>query len=266
MKRKVIIITGASSGIGRALAFKFASEGSSVVVAARRLERLKSIEKEFGSDRVLVVETDVSREDDCKNLIEKTIEKFGTIDVLINNAGVSMRAMFSNCDTSVLKRLMDVNFWGTVYCTKYALPYLIKSGGSLVGIVSVAGYFGLPGRTGYSASKFAIRGFLESLRVEFYKSRLNVLIVAPGFVNSEIRECALTSVGLPQGKSPRNEKNMMSNGRCASFIYKAVKRRKRELILSFFEGKLAVFISKWCPQLVDRANYIILKGEPDCPF
>jgi short-subunit dehydrogenase len=266
MKNRVVIITGASSGIGWALACKFASEGSNVVVAARRIERLKMFETQFGSDRILAVETDVTREEDCKNLIEKTIEKFGMIDVLINNAGVSMRAMFSSCDLSVLKRLMDVNFWGTVYCTKYALPHLVESGGSLVGVISVAGFIGLPGRTGYSASKFAVRGFLETIRIEFLKSKLHVLVVAPGFVNSEIRENALTANGSLQGKSPRNEKNMMNAGRCALLIYKAVTHRRRELILSVFEGKLAVFFSKWWPQLVNRANYKILKGEPDCPF
>lgn len=266
MIKKVVIITGASSGIGRALACKFASEGSMVVVAARRLERLKSLENEFGDDRVLVVQTDVSREEDCKDLIEKTVEKFGTVDVLINNAGVSMRAMFSECDLSVLKRLMEVNFWGTVYCTKYALPHLVKNGGSLVGVISVAGYIGLPGRTGYSASKFAIRGFLEAIRVEYLKSKLHVLVAAPGFVHSEVRESALLANGSVQGKSPRNEKNMMSAERCAKLIYRAVKHRNREIILTIVEGKLAVFFSKWWPRLVDRANYNVLKHEPDCPF
>jgi len=266
MNNKVVIITGASSGIGRALALKFASEGSKVVVAARRLELLISIENEFGSYSILAVETDVSKEEDCKNLIEKTVEKFGKIDILINNAGISMRALFHNCETEVLKRLMDVNFWGTVYCTKFALPYLLKTGGSLVGIISVAGYFGLPGRSGYSASKFAVRGFLETLRIEFLKSKLHVLIVAPGFVNSEIREHALKADGTPQGESPRNEKNMMSTQRCAVLIFKAVKKRKRKLVLSLVEGKMAIFISKWWPQLVDRANYKLLKSEPDCPF
>lgn len=266
MINKVVIITGASSGIGRALAYKFANENYKVVIAARRIERLNSIENDFVSGQILSVGTDVSREEDCKRLIDKTIEKFGRIDILINNAGISMRAMFCKCETEVLKRLMDVNFWGTVYCTKYALPYLLKSGGSLVGVISVAGYLGLPGRSGYSASKFAVRGFLETLRIEFLKSKLHVLIVAPGFVNSEIREHALKADGTPQGESPRNEKNMMSTQRCALLIFRAVKKRRRNLVLSFVEGKMAVFVSKWWPQLVERVNYKILKNEPDCPF
>lgn len=266
MKDKVVVITGASSGIGCALAVKFIEEGANVVLSARRYEKIKAIEDKYGSGRVLAIQTDVSREEDCKKLIEKTVEKFGTIDVLVNNAGVSMRAMFSVCDLSVLKHLMDVNLWGTVYCTKYALPFLLQRKGSVVGITSVAGYFGLPGRTGYSASKFASRGFLEALRIEYSKRDLHVLIVAPGFVNTEVRESALRADGTPQGKSPRNEKGMMSANRCAKLIYNAINRRKRQLTISLVEGKMAIFISKWWPQLVERVNYRLLKNEPECPF
>lgn len=268
MKDKVAIITGASSGIGLALARQFASKGSNLVLAARSLDKLSELSKEleqFGVN-VLAVKTDVSVEDDCKNLIEKAVAKFGTIDVLINNAGISMRANFSDLDLSVLKRLMDVNFWGTVYCTKYALPYLLKSKGSLVGVSSIAGYVGLPGRTGYSASKFAMRGFLDTVRVENLKKGLHVLIVAPGFTASNVRFSALTADGSSQGETPREEDKMMSAEEVAQHIYKAVIKRKRTLILTFVEGKFTVFLSKFLPGLLIKLTYNHMAKEPDAPI
>ncbi|MBQ3521719.1 MAG: SDR family NAD(P)-dependent oxidoreductase, partial [Bacteroidales bacterium] len=178
MVMKVVIITGASSGIGLATAKEFASKGDCVVLAARNAEKLKSTVESLGQQygqeaelenkkvpRFIAVATDVVKEEDCKNLIAKTVEVYGRIDVLVNNAGISMRAMFKDLDLSVIRNLMDVNFWGTVYCTKYALDYLLKSKGSVVGVISLAGFTGLPARTGYSSSKFAIYGFLDTLRV-----------------------------------------------------------------------------------------------------
>ncbi|EKD31158.1 MAG: Short chain dehydrogenase, partial [uncultured bacterium] len=170
LKNKVVIITGASSGIGLAAAREFAAEGAKLVLAARNAERLKEIEAELSLiTEVLPVKTDVSVEADCKNLIEHAVARFGGIDILVNNAGISMRAMFKDLDLDVIRRLMDVNFWGTVYCTKYALPHILSKEGSVVGVISVAGFKGLPARTGYSASKFAIYGFLDTLRIEHLK-------------------------------------------------------------------------------------------------
>ncbi|MBN1143005.1 MAG: SDR family oxidoreductase, partial [Bacteroidales bacterium] len=193
MKNKVVIVTGASSGIGLATAEAFAREGSKVVLAARRDSELRKIEENLRSSGydVLAVTTDVTIEDDCRNLIDKTIEKYGKIDILINNAGLSMRALFKDVDLKVLRQLFDVNFWGAVNCTKYALPHLISSKGSVVGVSSVAGFVGLPGRTGYSASKYALHGFLETLRIENLKNGLHVLILCAGFTKSEIRKKAL---------------------------------------------------------------------------
>ena len=266
MKNKVVIITGASSGIGRALALKFSAEGSKLVLAARRADRLKELQEQLKGTEVLPVQTDVSIESDCRLLIEKAIERFGRIDVLINNAGISMRAVFNEVDLSVLHRLMNVNFWGTVYCTKYALPYLLETKGSVVGVISVAGHVGLPGRTGYSASKFAVRGFLDTLRIENLKTGLHVLVAAPGFTASEVREVSLTADGSPQGKSPRSEDKMMTAEECSEQIYKAVVRRKRELILTFTEGKLTVFLGKFFPALLDKLTYNHMAKEPDSPF
>jgi NAD(P)-dependent dehydrogenase (short-subunit alcohol dehydrogenase family) len=201
-KDKVVIVTGASSGIGEAIAREFARNGSRVVLAARSEERLSVITDSINSTggKAIFIKTDVSIEADCKQLIEKTVEKFAGINILVNNAGLSMRAAFPDVEIKVLRRLMDVNFWGTVYCTKYALPYLLKSKGSLIGISSVAGFHGLPGRTGYSSSKFAMHGFLETIRIENLKKGLHVMILAPGFTSTEIRKHALTADGSEQGE------------------------------------------------------------------
>jgi NAD(P)-dependent dehydrogenase (short-subunit alcohol dehydrogenase family) len=266
MITQVVIITGASSGIGRALAYEYARKQWKVVMAARNYTALKEMEANIGSENCLPVPCDVTLESDCKRMVDAAIERFGRIDVLINNAGISMRAAFLECTTETLHRVMDVNFWGTVYCTKYALPHLLNVRGSVVGVLSIACYLGLPGRTAYSASKFAIRGFLDTLRVEYRKHGLHVLVAAPGFVASDIREHALLADGSPQGQSPRNEGRMMTAETCARYIFRAVKHRKRTLVLSFMHGKLAVFLSKWWPSLVDFCNYRTMKKEPDSPF
>ena len=265
-KDKVVVITGASSGIGKALAEKYISDGWNVVIAARRHELLREIEMKLNSEKVLIVKTDVSVESECKRLIEKSIERFGRIDVMINNAGISMRAVFHETKTEVLKKVMDVNFWGTVYCSKYSLPYLLETKGSLVGVISIGGYIGLPGRSGYSASKFAIRGFLETLRIENLKKGLHVLIAAPGFTSSEIRKAALNAQGKPQGETPRNEERMMSAKECALHIFNAVEKRKREIILTLVEGKLTVFLSKFMPRFVEKMSYKMFAKEPESPF
>ncbi len=266
MNGQVVIITGASSGIGKALAKELFLRGAKLSLGARRLDQLEALKSELQSSDILCTETDVSRESDCKKLIDLTLEKFGRIDILINNAGISMRALFNDMDLEVMHRVMDVNFYGTVYCTKYALPYLLATKGSLVGIISIAGYIGLPGRTAYSASKFAIRGFLDTIRIENLKSGLHVLVAAPGFTSSEVRKAALTADGTPQGETPRNEGSMMSAETCAYKIAEAIKKRKRSLILTFIEGKFSVFLGKFFPSLLDRLTYNHMAKEPDSPL
>ena len=266
MQKKVVVITGASSGIGKALAEKYADEGWNIVVAARRYDRLMELQNKLDGAEVLAVKTDVSRESDCRNLIERTVKRFGRIDVLINNAGISMRALFNHTGLEVMHRVMDVNYWGTVYCTKFALPYLLQTRGSLVGVISIGGYVGLPGRSGYSASKFAVRGFLQSIRTENLKTKLHVLTVAPGFTASEIRKSALKGNGEIQGDTPRNENNMMSAEACANHIFSAIKKRQRELILTFLEGKFTLFLLKFVPRLVEKMSYKMFAKEPDSPF
>lgn len=268
MKDKIVIITGASSGIGKALAFKFGMMGSKVVLAARNTENLQAVDQElFGLGvETLVVQADVSIESDCKKIIDLCVEKFGKIDVLINNAGISMRAVFADLDLSVIKKLMDVNFWGTVFCTKYALPYLLESKGSVVGVISVAGHIGLPARSGYSASKFAVRGFLDTLRCETQKTGLHVMVVAPGFTESNIRKVALKADGSSQAETPRDESKMMTSAEVAEKIYNGIVRRKRSMVLTFLEGKFTVFLNKWLPSLVDKLAYSHMAKEPDSPL
>jgi len=268
MQNKVIIITGASSGIGLACAREFASRGARLSLGARSIDALEKVKQELEGlgHKVSITQTDVSNEADCKKLIEDTISAFGKIDILINNAGISMRALFNDVELDVLKKLMDVNFWGAVYCTKHALPWLLKQKGSVVGISSIAGFVGLPGRIGYSASKFAMHGFLESLRAENLKTGLHVMVVAPGFTASNVRKSALTADGSPQGETPRAESKMMSSEKVALHVAEALLKRKRTLVLTMVEGKITVFLRKWWPSLIDRLAYNHLAKEPDSPF
>lgn len=268
MQNKVVIITGASSGIGLACAREFAQRGASLSLGARSIEQLEQIKMELEAQghQIVITQTDVSIESDCQKLIKNTIDAFGKIDILINNAGISMRALFKDVELEVLKKLMDVNFWGTVYCTKHALPYLLEQKGTVVGVSSIAGFVGLPGRTGYSASKFAMHGFLETLRTENLKTGLHVLIAAPGFTASNVRKSALTANGSQQGETPRAEDKMMSAEAVAIHIANAIQKRKRTLILTFVEGKLTVFLRKWWPSLIDKLAYNHMAKEPDSPF
>jgi len=264
---KIVIITGASSGIGKALVEEFSRKGATVVAAARSEDKLSNLKSKLQAEgfEIFPFTTDVTNENDCKNLINSTVARFGKIDVLINNAGISMRALFDDVDLDVIKKVMDVNFWGTVYCSKFALPYLLKSNGSLVGVSSIAGYKGLPGRTGYSASKFAMQGLLEVIRIENMKKGLHVLIACPGFTTSNIRNTALAADGSQQGETPRDEDKMMSAAEVAHHISRAVHRRKRTLILTT-QGKATVLLSKFVPKFLDKMVYNHLAKEQDSPF
>lgn len=267
MKDKIVIITGASSGIGKALAENFIALGAKVVLAARNETKLNELVEEFSKSNpnIIAVKTDVSKEPDCINLVDRAMEKFGRIDILINNAGISMRGIFEETQLEVIRQLMEINFWGTVYCTKYALPHLLKSKGSLVGVSSIAGYKGLPGRTGYSSSKFAMQGFLEVLRIENMKKGLHVLIACPGFTASNIRKTSLTADGSQQGESPRAEEKMMSADTVAKYIIQAINKRKDRLTLTT-NGKLTVMLNKFFPRFMDKMVYNHMAKEPDSPF
>jgi len=268
IQNKVVIITGASSGIGLACAHIFYKEGAKLVLAARSEEVIKNVADELNSHgeiRSIAVKTDVAVENDCKHLIEKAVETFGQIDILINNAGVSMRANFANVELDVLRRLMDINFWGTVYCTKYAYPYIIANKGSIVGISSVAGIHGMPCRTGYSASKYAMQGFLDAIRIETLKKGVQVMVVVPGFVSTNVRKAALVADGSVQGESPRDENKMMLPEELARRIVKGIKKNKRQFSTSY-EGKFTPVFSLFFPQFVDKMYYSHMKREPNTPL
>jgi len=260
---QVVIITGASSGIGMSLAYRYARTGAKLVLASRRPFPDPEIFK-INPD-ILDVRTDVSSETDCESLVRQAVEKFGRIDVLVNNAGISMRALFSEVDLDVIRKVMDTNFWGTVYCTKYALPYLLESKGSLVGVSSIAGYKGLPGRSGYSASKFAMQGFLEVVRIENMKKGLHVLIACPGFTASNIRNVALSKDGTMQGETPLDETKLMSAEEVARRIIRAIEKKKERLILTT-QGKLTVALNKFFPKFMDQMVYNHMAKEQDSPI
>ena len=272
MTQRVALITGASSGIGRALAIEATKRGYAVGLMARSSEGInetvKACEALINNTLTNQIHTcigDVSVEADCKRFVDESLAKWGNINVLINNAGISMRGIFVDTDLSVLQRLMDTNFWGAVYCTKYALPALLKSKGSVVGISSIAGFKGLPARTGYSASKFAMQGFLESLRCENLETGLHVLIACPGYTESNIRKTALDGNGLQQNESPLKENKLMSAEAVAEATWNAILGKRNYLILTL-QGKLAVWINKWFPKLADRLTYNVIKKEPNSPF
>ncbi|MEQ8323854.1 MAG: SDR family oxidoreductase [Vicingaceae bacterium] len=264
---KVVIITGASSGIGRALAYEMAGKKARLSLAARNVEALKKVENEIEShaDDVMIHQTDVTDELQCKDLIERTMEHFGRIDVLINNAGISMRATLENMDLEVFRKVVDVNLMGAVYCTKYALPYLLKSKGSVVGVSSIAGYVGLPARTAYSSSKYALQGFLDALRTENRKTGLHVLVACPGYTESNIRKRALNAEGTSQDESPLKEDKIMPASEVARAITKAIERRKRTLTLTT-EGKMAVFFSKFFPSFIEAMVFKKVSSEPGSPI
>lgn len=267
LKDKVVIVTGATSGIGEACAFAFGKEGAKVAITGRNAGKLansvKSLEKEGIS--VLGILADAASEADNKRMAEKTISHFGRIDILINNAGISMRALFEELDLEVFHKVMDTNFWGTVYASKFCLPEILKNKGSIVGVSSINGYRGTPARTAYTASKYAMNGFFESLRTEVMKRGVHVLVASPGFTASNIRNNALTADGSVQGESPREEAKMMSAEEVANEILKATLKRKRDLVLTG-QGKLAVFLNKWMPGIMDGIVYNHMAKEKDSPF
>jgi len=263
LTNKVIIITGASSGIGKSLAIEFAKRGANLVLGARHFVNLCTISQQIEQEykvKAIAVQCDVTIEEDCDSLIKQALITFGHIDILINNAGISMRALFNDADVKVLKSVMDVNFWGAVYCTKYAIPHILKSQGSIVGVSSIAGYKGLPGRTGYSASKFAMNGFLDALRVENLKTGVHVMTACPGFTASNIRNTALDKNGRGQRESTLNEQSMMTSDEVAKIIANGVENRSRTLIMTG-EGKLTVLIGKLFPGLLDKLVYNKMKKE-----
>ncbi len=253
-RNKVVVITGGTDGIGRALVDLLLSQGALVSTCGRNQDKLYQLQKEYPNSPLHTMVADVSSENDCRLFIESTIRVLGGIDVLINNAGISMRALLKESTTEVIKKVMDINFMGVVYCTRYALSSLIERKGVIVGVSSIAGYRGLPGRSGYSASKFALQGWLESIRTELIDDGVHVMWVCPGFTTSNIRHAALNKDAQAHGETSMDEDKMMSAQACAQHILTAVAKKKRTLVLTF-TGKRTVFMNRFFPAWADKLVY-----------
>lgn len=261
-KDKVVVVTGGTEGIGKALVISLINMGAKVATCGRNHDKLYQLQTEFPSANLHTMVTDVSTENDCRRLMEGTIKVFGGIDILINNAGVSMRALLKDASTEVFKKVMDINYYGMVYCTKYALDSIIARKGTIVGVSSIAGYRGLPGRSGYSASKFAMQGWLESIKTELMNDGVHVMWVCPGFTTSNIRNAALNKDGTSHGDTPMDENKMMPADECAQHVLKAIRKKKRTLVLTF-TGKRTVFMQKFFPKLADKLvhKFFFKNGE-----
>jgi short-subunit dehydrogenase len=250
---RVIVVTGASSGIGRALCLALAPQRPRLVLAARDELALRTVAEACqaqGAD-TLVAPTDVASPEACRSLVERTLERFKALDVLVNNAGIGMIARFDETeDLSVYERLMRVNYLGCVYPTYHALPHLKKSRGQIVVMASLAGLTGVPTRTGYAASKHALFGFFDSLRIELQASGVSVTVIAPYFVRSEIHRRASGPDGQPLGRSRMQEDRIMTAEECAALTLRAMERRQRQLIMTL-RGKVGRFVRLLAPGVVD---------------
>jgi len=264
MKDNVVAITGASKGIGAELARQLAAKGARLVLAARNEKELEAVAQDCrkAGGSVLCVRADVASERDCQAIVAGAVLAFGRLDTFVNNAGVSMWARFEDIeDMSILERIMQVNYMGAVYCTRHALPHLRESRGRLVGIASLAGMVGVPTRTGYSASKHAMRGFFDSLRIELDGSGVTVTMIYPGFVSTGIRENASGPDGKPIQISPVKEGEVMSVEDCAHRIVKAIEGREREVVMTA-RGKIGLWLKLLAPALIDRiAKRAIERGR-----
>lgn len=253
-ENQVIVITGASSGIGKELALRLADQGAWLALGARNFEKLELVAaacREKGS-RALAISVDVSKKESCQHFIESAITEFGKIDILVNNAGITMWAYFDTfTDLTPFEKIMQVNYFGSLYCTFYALPYLKTTKGLLVGVSSLTGKTGVPTRSGYAASKHAMAGFFDTLRIELKDTGVGITMIYPGFVSTSVRETALGSDGKALGKSPLNEAGAMTVEKCVDLMIPAIAHRKRELVMTA-KGKIGLWLKLIAPALVDR--------------
>jgi len=260
---QIVVLTGASEGIGRAMALELARQRLALVLAARSRERLEEVarECEAAGSECLVVPTDVTDPQQCRALIDAAIARFGRLDVLINNAGSTMWSRFDALiDLGVIEQVMRVNYLGAVYLTAAALPWLKQSQGRLVAVTSVAGLTGVPERTGYAASKHAMTGFFDSLRIELDGSGVTVTVIAPDFVRSEIHKRALGPDGRPLGASPMQVARIMTAERCARMAVRAIDRRQRLLITSA-RGRVGRWLKLFAPSLIDRIAAAAIRNK-----
>ena len=261
---KAIVITGASDGIGAEMARQWAARDKqdlALVLAARSVDKLEAVAAACRASgaQVLVQRCDVGVQADCIALIDAAVKAFGRIDALVNNAGMSAHARFEDVtDLGWYETLMRINHWGSVWCTHAALPHLKASRGRIVAVASLAGLIGVPGRTAYSGTKFAMTGFFEALRVELADSGVSVTIAYPGVVATEIRYRGFNADGRPAGKSGLDESGAMSVEECARLIVDGTESRKRDIVMSA-KGKLGRWIKLIAPSMVDRMAMKALK-------
>lgn len=251
---KVVVLTGASEGIGRALALHLARQGARLVLAARNEQRLNSLAEDCRrlGGRALVVPGDASSRADCEALADGAFAHYGAIDVLVLNAGATMWSRLDELqDVDLLERLMRLNYLGAAWLTRRALPALVASRGRIVAVSSLAGLVGVPTRTGYAASKHAMIGFFDSLRVELLGSGVSVTVVAPDFVQSEIHRRAIGPDGRPLGMNPMQGAKIMGAAECARIVADAALARRR-LVVTSFRGRLMRWARLVAPGLVDR--------------
>lgn len=250
----VVIITGASSGIGRELAVQLAGQGAKLALAARNAAKLDRVcaDCRAAGGEALAVPTDVADPAQCRALVETTSSHYGRIDMLVNNAGITMWAQVAEVqDLTIFEKIMRVNYLGSVYCTYFALPYLKQTRGRIVGISSLTGKAGVPTRSGYAASKHAMVGFFDSLRIELGGTGVTITMVYPGFVATGVQARAFDANGKPLGRMPLQMDKIMPTETCARIIIKAAERRKREEVMTL-RGKLGQWIKLIAPGLVDR--------------
>jgi short-subunit dehydrogenase len=265
---KTIVITGTSDGIGAEIARQLAASlqaNGGLVLAARNTDALQQVAAQCSAlgAQTLVVKTDVGVQADCRNLITQTVQKFGRIDALINNAGISAQALFEDVKEEHLgwyEDMMRVNLWGSVWCTHAALPHLKASKGSIVAVSSLAGIVGVPGRTAYSASKFAMAGFFEALRAELKGAGVSVTTAYPGVVSTNIRYHGLNAQGVVAGSSGLKEDDAMGVDECARLIIAGMEQRKREVVMTT-KGKIGRFIKLISPGTVEKMALAALKDD-----
>jgi NAD(P)-dependent dehydrogenase (short-subunit alcohol dehydrogenase family) len=240
LRGKVVLITGGSSGIGRATALRLAGLGAHVAVAARDATALAEVVRAATEQGVngIALPTDVGDPEQCRNAIEATVERLGRLDVLLCSAGISMRAYFEGSDLAAMERVMRVNFFGTLYATYYAIPHVKRTQGSLVAISSLTGKRGIPSYAIYGASKFAIQGLYESLRLELGRDGVHVGVIAPGFVDTPLRERVLGPNGQPWPEPPPPPFRIWPVEKCVDRVIRLIVRRRKQALLPWFTGPL----------------------------
>lgn len=254
LKNKVFWITGASSGIGKSLAIELSNHNVSLIISSRNkniLEEVKIACKNPSKIKVLPIDLEDYENLTCK--VQEAIACFGKIDVLVNNGGVSQRSLVKDTDILVDKRLMDINYLGTVALSKALLPHFIKNkSGHFVVTTSIVGKIGTPLRSTYAATKHALHGFFDSLRAEHYHDNIAVTLVCPGFVNTNVSKNALTGDGSPQNLMDTATANGIHPDRFAKLMLKAIKKKREEVYIAGAKEKLGVYAKRFYPKLLSK--------------